>query len=38
MKQAAKNLASKGEVDGALDIAHFFLKKKKKKKNLKRLI
>lgn len=37
MKEAAKNRASKSEVDGALDIAHFFEEKKKEKK-LKRLI
>ena len=30
MKEAAKNLASKSEVDGALDIAHFFEEKKSK--------
>ena len=32
MKEAAKNRASKSEVDGALDIAHFFEEKKKEKK------
>ena len=32
MKEAAKNLASKSEVDGALDIAHFFEEKEKEKK------
>ena len=38
MKEAAKNRASKNEIDRAFDIEHFFEEKNKKKKNLKRLI